>query len=201
MFLTLPGIILGLALRVGGPQLAPVFFLFGLIPVVGFCLALYAFTTTTFRPGNGLAWTVVALATTMCAFGVAGTAVARISAWDVRQVVGGLWNACLILPFVMALVWTGVESQLHYQKLRRRLALDLADPVIVNRLLLWSCGSLGAVLGILVTGVSLVLGLRLVEHPAPMLGMAFAGITLSVSWALAFQPPAWYVDRLRSQHA
>ncbi len=199
LFLTLPAIALGLGLRVGDTQLAATLYTFGLIPVVGFSVALFGFTTTIFRPDSPIAWGVSAFGSITTALGVAGTSTARLLAWEADRVVGFGWTALVLLAFVIALTWTGTEAFVHHRKLKRQRKLGLADPVVVNRVFLWSFGSLGAVAGILVVGLSLAFGLRFVSHPLPQFGIAFSGLSLSVCWWLAFLPPARYLSWLHSE--
>jgi len=200
-FVTLPAIGASLGARLGSAGLQTSLFAIGLVPVVGFVMCLYAFTARVFRSGRGWARALIGLAGAFAAVGVVGTVWTRLTAWEADRVVGVGWTILLMAPFVLGMLWTGIESLRQHRLMRRRVALGLADPVVSNRFLLWALGNLGAVAGTLVMAVSLLLGWRVVEHPVPMLGLSAAGLTLSVSWLLAFLPPGAYLAYLRSRPA
>lgn len=160
---------------------------------------LYAFTWRVFRPDSRLA---------LAAFAVAsGFALWRcLGLW---RATAGLSSAEEILPIARpyaftitsvvagAFLWTAVESLLYWRPLRRRLALGLADPVVVNRLLLWG------VSGLVVAGMVFQIGVRaqrggLVLHdPVALATIACAGVVVGLAWWLAFLPPDRYLARVR----
>jgi hypothetical protein len=91
------------------------------------------------------------------------------------------------------LAWASVESLAYHRKLRKRLALGLADAVTTDRLLLWGVAMLAAF-----TTSALALLLRAVG--VPMTGATtglFVGplgiVSASAMW-LAFMPPQRYVQ-------
>ncbi len=196
---TLPALALSLGLKLGSPELQHGLYAAGLVPVVGFAMCLYAFTARVFHPRSAWAWLAVAGAGVAASLGVVGTFVTRVAAWEQDRVVSAHWSLLIMGCFAAGLAWTGVEAALYRSKLRRRVALGMADPVVSNRFLLWAIGSLAAVAGILTTGASLALGIRVVSHPVPILGIALAGMSLSVCWALAFFPPRRYCEQLRQR--
>jgi len=200
-FVTLPAIILALAVRVGGPELRIALFAAGLVPAAGLATCLNAFTALVFRPHSATAWCVVALAAVVSAAGAFGSVEARAAALDADRVVSAGQSALLIAPCLWGMLWTGAESLRYHRKLRRRLALGLADPVVCDRFRLWAIGNLGAVVGTAVMAASLFAGWRFVSHPVPQLALAGAGLSLSVAWFLAFLPPEAYLARLRAPRA
>jgi hypothetical protein len=93
---------------------------------------------------------------------------------------------------LLALGWTSWEALRYGRQMRRRLALGLADPVVVDRLLLWGGGVGVATLMSLTTGIA---RLRGVDLQATLAGAAFVGISGVIaagSIYLAFFPPAAY---------
>jgi hypothetical protein len=102
-------------------------------------------------------------------------------------------------------VWMMAESYRYWAMLRRRAALGLADPVVVNRVWLWGTGSLFTALAIWTASVPYAL----LGHPALLeastpwvrIATALAGAaSISCSY-LAFVPPAWYLRRVRARSA
>jgi hypothetical protein len=89
--------------------------------------------------------------------------------------------------------WGGLESVLYYAKLKRRLALGLADPLVADRLRLWATAMCSAFFT-----TAIASGLRL--SGVPMTGEVtglFVGplgvISAAAMW-LAFLPPHRYVN-------
>lgn len=198
VFVTIPCITVGFGLHLGPVWLEKLLFVLGLLPMIGFAAAIPAFTAQVFRPYSSWAWSLVLLAALLAATGVAGTILTRLPVWELDRVVSPVWSIMLVGTFVLGLAWSGLESLHYHVKLRRRLALGLVEPVVCNRFFLWGFGGLGAVFGIVVVIVSLLLGWRVVTHPIPILGIAFSGFSLSITWWLAFLPPAAYLARLRT---
>jgi hypothetical protein len=52
---------------------------------------------------------------------------------------GRIWIWLELGGAVTTLLWCALEAGSHYLKMRRRIPLGLADPVVANRVLLWSC--------------------------------------------------------------
>lgn len=198
-FVTIPCITLGFGFRLGPVWLEKLLFAVGLVPMIGFAAALHAFTARVFRPRSRAAWGLVIAATLAAGIGTAGTVLSRFAAWDVDRVVSVHWTVMLVGSFVFGLAWSGIESLRYHRKLRRRLGLGLVDPVVCDRFFLWGFGGVAAVFGVAVVLVSLLLGWRTVNHPVPILGIAFAGFSLSITWWLAFLPPEAYLNHLRAR--
>jgi hypothetical protein len=105
-----------------------------------------------------------------------------------------------MVVFVTAcLVWTAVEALLYYNTLKKRQTLGLADPVIVNRFLLW--GASAVALSCLCGGILVcqVLGMMVLRDVIPAYAVGLCGMIASVTWYLTFFSPEWYrrliVDR------
>lgn len=95
---------------------------------------------------------------------------------------------------ILAFGWNAVESFSLYRQLRRRLALGLAEPEIVNRVLMWGIGSFAAcVMTFYSVAARLVVGPLLGEgHRLVSSGF---GLIAAVAIGLAFFPPAAYRRR------
>jgi hypothetical protein len=97
----------------------------------------------------------------------------------------------------LAFAWPAAEALGYHVKLRRRQALGLANPVVVNRFLLWgiACSS-----SVFIAGVNLaatVAGRNILEYQPAMITSATLGIANSVLLILAFLPPAPYLRFVR----
>jgi len=151
-----------------------------------------------FHPGDRWARNVAVVCTVLLFLSLthrlAGMAVSILGRDPAAQFAGG-YTASLFAQaapyFLMAF------SALRYQaKLRRRLALGLADPVVVNRIALW-----GATSGVVVVQYAISLATLHVRHLPEIAAIyqtvvAGLGLVLSVLLYLAFLPPKAYLRRV-----
>lgn len=104
-------------------------------------------------------------------------------------------EAAVQLP---ALAWGALESLRYYARMRRRLALGLADPVVTNRFLLWGVAIGAGVVAAAVGPLIHALGVESPYTPA-LLGLAgFVALLSAGGYWLTFFPPAAYVGWLRT---
>lgn len=158
-----------------------------------FCIFVYR----VFRPG--VRW-ARALTTTTCA-AVTLTILAQVAWPGIATFVesgAGAWRwhgAIAIGP----LSWAGLESIAYHRRLRKRLALGLADPLITDRFRLWAIGMFCAVT-ITVTSVVLeILGTPMVSSAFGGLVAGVMGCAASVAMWLAFLPPRAYLRHVASR--
>ncbi len=110
----------------------------------------------------------------------------------------GFWFWLLYSGFTAASIWTLGEPLLYFVALRKRRRLGLAEPLLVDRFLLWGVGSL-ARFAMLAVGAFAMLSMSVeASDPAAIVAPTFlasglAGIVVAVSYGLAFFPPRNYV--------
>lgn len=101
--------------------------------------------------------------------------------------------------YVGGAAWVMVEPLRYYRSMRRRLLLELAEPVVVNRFWLWGMGSAGRFL--MVAG-GIIASVGLAEQKtelAPdavgftLLAVALIGIGVAACYGLTFFPPPRYI--------
>jgi hypothetical protein len=194
-FVTLPLVALALVVKPGGPELQQILYAFSFVPVVAFAMSIFAFTALVFRHSTRVATLSVALAGLLTTIGVAGIVLSRVAVWGADRVVGAHWTQLVVGVFVAGFLWTGIESIAYYGPMRRRLRLGLADPVVCDRIRLWAIGSLVAAVSLCGLAFSMQMGWRAVNHPVPILSISAAGFSVSITWYLAFLPPAFYLRR------
>jgi hypothetical protein len=105
---------------------------------------IFVFTQRVFRPASAVARRAVVAA-----------GLAMVLAWIAYGVTDGFHVGVINGPAYwvgfavreMAIVWMAVESYLYWAQLRRRMRVGLAEPILVNRFLLW---------GVWATAVSLM---------------------------------------------
>ena len=104
----------------------------------------------------------------------------------------GPWR---VLPYgtLFALGWAGIESLLYYQKLRKRLALGLAEAVTTDRLRLWAIAMLAAFMTSLLVQVVRSMGVAMTGSVTGLIVGPLGIVSASAMW-LAFLPPQRYVD-------
>ncbi|MCL4683681.1 hypothetical protein KJ059_02905 [Myxococcota bacterium] len=95
---------------------------------------------------------------------------------------------------ILAFGWNAVESFSLHRQLRRRLAVGLAEPEIVNRILMWGIGSSAACA---MTFYSVAARLLVGQIPGDGHRLVSSGFGLiaAVAIGLAFFPPAAYRRR------
>jgi hypothetical protein len=103
---------------------------------------------------------------------------------------------------VGCLLWGSSEALRYWDRMRRRMRLGLADPVVANRFLLWGIGAGAAGVGSAVGGsVQWWTQLAPIELPWVMLSSSLHGLAAAVAMWLAFVPNAAYTRRIRARAA
>jgi hypothetical protein len=156
-------------------------------------LGLYVFTWRVFRPDSR--WAALLFAGGSALGLWAGAAMAAISfyAVGVPPVLTGRWIALSAASYAICFGWAAVESLLYHHRLRLRLRLGLADPLLVNRFLLWGgacCFGFAIDVVLIVQAAS---GVDFNHAPLPRLLVSASGLVNAIAWFLGFTPPAWYV--------
>jgi hypothetical protein len=107
------------------------------------------------------------------------------------QSLGNLGRTTLLIG---CLLWGSAEALVYWRKMRRRLRLGLADPIVTNRFFLWGLGAGAAGLGSTIgTVAQLVTGLPPLETPLVTLSSSLHGLTAAVAMWLAFMPNQAYL--------
>jgi len=198
--LALPASIAGVALGLGGPLVERGLFVVGTLGSTSTVVAFFAFTQLVFYPGSRgarILLAVVAVAAAVCGMGLAH---AKLADWGMTpNPATRPWMMTLLGLIAIGLTWTGVEALRYWWRLRRRLALGLVEPVVVNRFLLWALGALLAVVALAVIAISKMAGLVVVSHPIPRLATGVAGTALALTWYLTFLPPERYLAWVRGR--
>ena len=109
------------------------------------------FTWKVFRPGARWARLIVGASALAAVIGFAGSYQLGIDAVG-SELAARPWTLFLMAVATLTFAWSGAESLAYHARLRRRLALGLIEPVVVNRLLLWGIASTVNTLGCLVNG-------------------------------------------------
>ena len=161
----------------------------GLLLVAIGTIGLYVGTRQVYRPDS--VW---------AAAGVAAGSTLMIGAFVARLVEGGVptpWdpspaNACFLLGRFVVYTWAAFESYRYFALLRRRLALGIAEPVVMLQMLFWAIAATGIALSVSTIAVgTFALGVRPATWPAGVGAVAFVAITSSSAIWCAFMPPGW----------
>jgi hypothetical protein len=138
---------------------------------------LYAFTWRVFRPSERWSGCAVATACMLLAGLTAGLVHASGQAESLAEILPLTrpFAVGIALSVGVAFLWTGVESWAHARRLSRRLALGLAEPVLLNRFKLWgTAGIAGAALCTTIAGC-LAAGMMVLHESIPLALTAPAG--------------------------
>jgi hypothetical protein len=173
-----------------GTPLGDALAIFSRIGVAASVLCMIAFTRVAFRPGGGAARAVTWLLVGTLLAGFIGSGLA--GDWiGVRSDLHWLWlEQCAL---VLGYGWAALEPARYHLLMRRRVKLDLAEPLVANRFLLWSVYAGLFCLGQLVWDVGLVF-----YGEVSTLDVLTAGMTVGAEAALflAVFPPVWYARRV-----
>lgn len=160
--------------------------------------AKYLFNWRIYRPTSRAA----AVASLAGVAGVAATLAAEASATGfATEAWRGIgWHLVRSAFQVGCLLWGAGEALVYWDKMRRRAALGLADPLVANRFLLWAIGAGAAGLGSAIgTGVQLVTGRPPLEQNWLTMSSSLHGLVSAVALWFAFLPPAAYRRWLRAR--
>lgn len=162
------------ALRVAGAVLVD----------AGFLLAAL-FTWRVFRPGAS--WAAAA---------VAGLALGFLG--QLALVVPDEKAAGLVQMLLAAALygWTSLEASLRARMQGRRIALGLGDPVVANRLWLWTAMGGVSALAALLNAFTIVQGIMPLEDPVVLVLTTASGLVQATTLLLALAPPAAYLGWL-----
>jgi len=177
------------------PAAAPPLFGISLLAVGIGAFAVFVFNWRVYHPNNKgvqlLVW-------------IAGAGLT--AAWLSDVVLAGFHNpydftpqyVCRSLLQVSCLLWGSAEAFRYGFKLRRRLRLGLADPVVANRFFLWGVGAGAAGMGSLIAvAAQAITGMPVFDVPWLMLSSSLHGLVAAIAMWFAFVPPARYLSRLR----
>jgi hypothetical protein len=96
------------------------------------------------------------------------------------------------------LLWGAAESLNYWTRMRLRVRLGLADPVVCNRFLMWAIGAFAAGWGTAVGLVGqIITGASTAEAGWVMASSSLHGLVAAIAIALAFVPPKAYVRYIR----
>lgn len=157
------------------------------------CAVLIVFTWKVFRPAAGWAkFLALAMIGVLAAGGAAG--MARSFQANVSALRDPQTTAFLVMEWVsvVGFLWTAAEAFHHHGRLRRQAAVGLADPELVNRMLLWGLVGVGGVVAAGGPIVAALLGFGSMDHVPTRLVCAFGTLASSVCIQLAFLPPQAY---------
>lgn len=167
---------------------------------VGFA-ALAIFTLRVFRPARPLPELLVVVCIAILALLIPAEAVwpGLVASALSPEPYPGAPGYLRVAVGLGILYWASVEAALCARQFRRRLALGLADPVIADRLRLWtiaiSCASVSYT-------TSFVLSFEGIDLASSSLGAATVGtlgLASAISAWLAFLPPARYLRRIEAR--
>jgi hypothetical protein len=113
-----------------------------------------------------------------------------------------VWWWAGVLGRAGAHAWMGFEALLYARQMDRRLRLGLADPVVANRMWLWSVGGAATTLLWLGAGVARTVGGAAgLQHPVTLQFIAAMGLITALTNWLIFLPPRAYVRRIERRNA
>jgi hypothetical protein len=160
-------------------------------------LAMIVATWQTFRPGEAWPRRLFVLACGLFAASLLGDSLTA-RAWLLRD--GGPWYEVGFWARAGSYLWAAVASGRYFVAIRRRLALGIADPVLVDRFRLWTLSSAAISLAFLVFYLGRIWSDD-VSASLPVLAVtSVVGLVAGVTVWLVFLPPPAYLRRVRARH-
>lgn len=153
------------------------------------CLGIYIATWRVFRPRSA---------------GAAAAVVAASAAFVASLVASGSSDAGpgYYLGYtarLLAFIWAAAEAFHYHARLRRRLVLGLADPVVTDRFYLWGVATATLCAGFLIFLYGRLTGPNVADSAPVLLATSLVGILAGTTIWLAFLPPAGSVRRVRAR--
>lgn len=181
----------------GGPEGGPDFLAAALAFQNLGCACIAFATWRTFRPAAAGARLACLAVTALMALGWAGQLLEGFSLQPGASPWYWLGFSGRLLPFL----WTAAESWRCHDRLRRRLALGLGDPVVADRFRLWAVGAAGVSAGFLLFAVAAGAGVDVASEAWVLLATSFVAVVTGIAFWLAFLPPRAYLRRFEPARA
>lgn len=158
-------------------------------------IATLIFNYRVFRPGSRRALVFIGLAIAAMGLGWAGYGLSEELG---RARFEGTWLWIMMGGILAANLWVALEPLSYRRRLLRRLKLGLAEPLVVDRFLLWGCGSLARTAMVVVGAIASLAEQYILAKPSLVLTMGvfvFAsacGLFTAVAYWLTFFPTHTY---------
>lgn len=190
---------LAMAARAGGPTTwADALTSASVIAMNAGWAGVWIFTWRVFRPDSKLARAGVHLAFAAL-FALSAAAVhAGFEGMVGRSAASQGRTLATVLLAEVLYVWTMIEAFGYWRRMKKRVALGLADPVVANRFLLWGLLGLFSFVSLIAPLGFTLAGMNYQDSDAGRLVTAISGLGCAVALWLAFMPPRAYVDRVRA---
>jgi hypothetical protein len=158
-------------------------------------ILLALFNVRVFRPNEGWATALmVALALWLVATFILESISPGLRAATFRN--EGLGLRLFMGAIAIPLAWGTYESLRYWELLRKRVRLGLADPLVADRMRLWSIAELSACVINVSTTVAALFGIDFAVATLGAFVIAPLGLLAAASMWLAFLPPAAYLRRV-----
>jgi hypothetical protein len=187
------------------PDLALTLLVVGTVIVRVGLAAMFVFTWKAFRPDSRWAMGGCALAALVLAVNGLQAVEVLYAAPSFKVAAQSIGShpitVAVILTSAVAYGWPALESLRYYALLRRRLSLGLAEPLVVNRFLLWGVACSASVAANLINVAIASRGLSIMAHAPVLVVSSLSGVLSSVLLILAFLPPPSYVRLVEGRAA
>jgi hypothetical protein len=185
------GIVAATAAEAGSPGLARVLGGAAAVAVATGVAAKYLFNWRIYRPTSRLA-------AVACGAGIAGVVLAVAlegfaTGYSPRAWRGTGWHVLRSGVQIGCLLWGASEALVYWGKMRRRVRLGIADPLLANRFLLWGIGAGAAGVGSAISVVfQVATGKPSLEQAWVTMSSSLHGLVSASALWLAFVPPQAY---------
>jgi hypothetical protein len=154
---------------------------------------VFVFTQRVFRPGESWAVALASAGVAALLYGLAAGVHYFQGAADRAALASSESPALWVVgAAVIAYAWTALEGFRCWAQARRRLRIGLADPLVVNRFLLWGWVGIASLLSTAPSLAITLAGGNGATSVAARLCTVIGGLAAALALQLAFLPPAAY---------
>lgn len=188
--------ILSRAPFLSGSSLGRILFCAAMLAIALGIASFARFPLSVFRPTTAWAKALAAAIALLGFASVVGCIVAIAGSRDAAAASRAIQSSAigLVISVAMSLTWNAAESFSYYVKMKRRLAIGLADVQTTHRFLLWGIASTTGVLQTIFVAAIRASGFVIIA-PMPALIISLVSLIISLCWWIAFFMPQFYVAR------
>jgi hypothetical protein len=167
-------------------------------------IATLIFNYRVFRPGSRRALAFIWLVIAAMGLGWAGYG---LSGEFGRARFEGTWLWIMTGGILAANLWVALEPLFYRRQLLRRLQLGLAEPLVVDRFLLWGCGSLARTAMVVAGAITSLVEQRILPETTLMVTVGVlvfvsaCGLFTAVAYWLTFFPTQRYTRWVTRRYA
>ncbi len=166
-------------------------------------IAVVVFTWSAFRPQEGWARALLGFLSLSYVAHAISIGISSASMTSPADVMSSALPATLAGQMLNSLAfgWTAIEAYRYWWMLRKRVAIGLSDPIVVNRFLLWAIAATCSLLTNAISWWVVFQGIDFFASTGVQAAIGVLSVSSCTAQYLAFLPPKRYLARFRTSDA